>query len=44
VSPVRNEVGFRITEDDILHSDRCENLKYYITLVVCGCPMGCEIC
>jgi hypothetical protein len=30
VSPVRYEVGVYITEDDILHSHRCENLKSYI--------------
>jgi hypothetical protein len=27
VSPVRYELGFYITEDDILHSHRRENLK-----------------
>jgi hypothetical protein len=30
VSPVRYEQGFYIPEDDILHSDRRENLKSYI--------------
>jgi hypothetical protein len=30
VSPVRYELGFYIPEDDILHSYRRENLKYYI--------------
>jgi hypothetical protein len=30
VSPVRYELGLNIPEDDILHSDRRENLKYYI--------------
>jgi hypothetical protein len=29
VSPVRYERGFYIPEDDILHSDRRENLKSY---------------
>jgi hypothetical protein len=27
VSPVKYELGFYIPEDDILHSDRGENLK-----------------
>jgi hypothetical protein len=31
VSPVRYELGFYIPEDDILHSHRRENLKYYGT-------------
>jgi hypothetical protein len=30
VSPVRYELGFYITEDDILHSHSHENLKSYI--------------
>jgi hypothetical protein len=30
--PVRDEVGFYIPEDDILHSRRRENLKSYIAL------------
>jgi hypothetical protein len=30
VSPVKYELGFCIPEDDILHSDRRENLKSYI--------------
>jgi hypothetical protein len=30
MSPVRYEVGFYIPEDDILNSDRRENLKSYI--------------
>jgi hypothetical protein len=29
VSPVKYELGFYIPEDDILHSDRRENLKSY---------------
>jgi hypothetical protein len=29
MSPVKYEMGFCIPEDDILHSDRCENLKSY---------------
>jgi hypothetical protein len=29
VSPVRYELGFYISEDDILHSHIYENLKYY---------------
>jgi hypothetical protein len=32
VSPVRYELGFYIPEDDILHSDRSDNLKSYIAL------------
>jgi hypothetical protein len=32
VSPVKYEMGFYISEDDILHSDRRENLKSYIAL------------
>jgi hypothetical protein len=32
MSPVRYELGFYIPEDDILHSDRRENLKFYIAL------------
>jgi hypothetical protein len=32
MSPVRYEVGFYIPEDDILHSHRPENIKYYIAL------------
>jgi hypothetical protein len=32
VYPVKYELGFYIPEDDILHSDRRENLKsYYLT-------------
>jgi hypothetical protein len=30
VSPVKYERGFYIPEDDILHSDRRENLKSYM--------------
>jgi hypothetical protein len=30
MSPVKYELGFYIPEDDILHSPRRENLKYYI--------------
>jgi hypothetical protein len=30
MSPVRYELGFYISEDDILHSDRRENLKSHI--------------
>jgi hypothetical protein len=29
VSPVKYELGFYTPEDDILHSHRRENLKYY---------------
>jgi hypothetical protein len=32
VSPVKNELGYYIPEDDILHSHRRENLKSYIEL------------
>jgi hypothetical protein len=32
VSPVRYELGFYISEDDILHSHRREILKSYIAL------------
>jgi hypothetical protein len=31
VSPVRYELGLYIPEDDILHSNRRENLKSYIS-------------
>jgi hypothetical protein len=34
MSPVKYELGFYIPEDDILHSDRHENLKSYIGLSV----------
>jgi hypothetical protein len=30
VSPVKYELGFYIPEDDILHSESCENTKCYI--------------
>jgi hypothetical protein len=33
VSPVKNELGFYIPEDDILRSRRRENLKSYIALI-----------
>jgi hypothetical protein len=36
VSPVKYELGFYITEDDILHSDRRENLTSYIASVCCS--------
>jgi hypothetical protein len=32
VSPVKYEEGFYIPEDDILHSYRRENFKFYIEL------------
>jgi hypothetical protein len=32
VSPVKYELGFYISEDDILRSHRRENLKSYIAL------------
>jgi hypothetical protein len=32
VSPVKYELGFYIPEDDILHSHRRENVKFYITV------------
>jgi hypothetical protein len=32
VSPLRYELGLYMPEDDILHSDRRENLKSYIAL------------
>jgi hypothetical protein len=32
VSPVMNELGFYILEDDILHSHSCENLISYTAL------------
>jgi hypothetical protein len=32
VFPVKYGMGFYIPEDDILHSDRRENLKSYIAL------------
>jgi hypothetical protein len=33
MSPVRYELGFYIPEEDILHSHRRKNLKYYIALI-----------
>jgi hypothetical protein len=33
VSPAKYELGFYISEDDILHSHRRENLKSYIALM-----------
>jgi hypothetical protein len=33
MSPVKYKLGFYIPEDDILHSHRCEYLKFYITLI-----------
>jgi hypothetical protein len=33
MSPVKYELGFYITEDDILHSHRRENLKSYMVSV-----------
>jgi hypothetical protein len=35
VSPVKYELGFYITEDDILHSHRRDNLKSYVRIHVC---------
>jgi hypothetical protein len=35
VSPVKYELGFYIPEDAILHSDRRENLKSYISQDKC---------
>jgi hypothetical protein len=32
MSPVKYELGFYIPEDDILHSNRRENLEFYITI------------
>jgi hypothetical protein len=32
MSPVRYELGFYIPENNILHSHRRENLKFYIAL------------
>jgi hypothetical protein len=34
VSPVKYELSFYISEDAILHSHRCENLKSYIAVVL----------
>jgi hypothetical protein len=34
VSPVRNELGFYIPEDGILHSDRRDNLDSHKVIVV----------
>jgi hypothetical protein len=34
MSPVRYELSFYIPEDDILHSDRRENLKSYKSQLV----------
>jgi hypothetical protein len=36
VSPVRNELGFYIPEDGIIHSHRLENLKSYTALTGCA--------
>jgi hypothetical protein len=33
VSPVKYKLGFYIPKEDILHSDRRENLKSYISTV-----------
>jgi hypothetical protein len=35
VSPVRQELGLYIPEDDILHSHRLENVKSYIVMDPC---------
>jgi hypothetical protein len=47
VSPVKYELGFHIPEDDILHSDRRENLKSYIVLTGCALykrrNVSCEV-
>jgi hypothetical protein len=32
VSPVRYELGFHVPEDGIIHSHRCEHLKFYRAL------------
>jgi hypothetical protein len=32
MSPVKYELGFYMTEDEILHSHRRENLRYYMDL------------
>jgi hypothetical protein len=32
VSPARYELGFYVSEENIVHSDRRENLKSYIAL------------
>jgi hypothetical protein len=32
VSPVKYELGFYILEDDLLHSHRCGNPKFYVAL------------
>jgi hypothetical protein len=39
VSPVKEELGSYIPEDDILHSHRCGNLNPYITLIVPSSPI-----
>jgi hypothetical protein len=33
VFPVKDELGFYISEDDILHSNRCEDLRSYILVI-----------
>jgi hypothetical protein len=43
VSPVRNELGFYIPEDGILHSYRRENRKSYITLTGCALYWRCNV-
>jgi hypothetical protein len=43
VSPVKYELGFYIQENRILHSDRCENLKSYISLRSLRVVYGYEV-
>jgi hypothetical protein len=40
VSPVKYELGFYIPEDCALHSNRDENLKYYLGCSVCKGTTG----
>jgi hypothetical protein len=44
VSPVKYEMGFYISEDDILHSHRRENLRSYIVSVSGNCVVGLGHC
>jgi hypothetical protein len=43
VSPVKYKLDFYIPEDDILHSQRRENLKSYIIIICCDYYRGEKI-
>jgi hypothetical protein len=44
MSPVKYELGFYIPEEDILHSHRRENLKYYIPPINLYSSVSMSIC